>query len=152
MSFTDAVKSCFQKFFTFSGRAPRAEFWYFSLFTWLLSLATSGLDALFFGADFSEGGLLNGVTSVAVLVPGVAVQWRRLHDIGKPGWYFLIWVLAIIAAFALTVVSAAVGIILLLVAGGVLLYWNVKPSDPGMNAYGPNPYDDPGQDIIEVFQ
>ena len=110
MSFATAVSTCFRKYADFSGRARRSEFWYFSLFCGLVSAALTAI----------LGDLLGGLFSLATLVPSLAVAWRRMHDIGKSGaWSF----------FALVPV---VGFI-------VVLIWNCKDSQPGENAYGPNP-------------
>ena len=112
MSFTTAIKTCFQKYVDFSGRARRSEYWYFSLFTTLLSMVAG----ILFGAE----SIFVSLASLAVFLPGLAVTCRRLHDIGKSGWWMLI-------AFV-----PLVGIILLLV-------WECKDSAPGTNAYGANP-------------
>ena len=112
MSFTDAIKTCFQKYVDFTGRARRSEYWYFSLFQALLSLAVS----IIFGAE----SVFVSLVSLALFLPSLAVSCRRLHDIGKSGWWMLI-------AFV-----PLVGIILLLV-------WDCKDSDPAANQYGANP-------------
>lgn len=81
MGFGEAIKTCFNKYATFSGRATRAEFWWWQLFTIIIG-CTVGLIPII-------GWLVN----LAFLIPGLAVAWRRLHDIGKAGgWYFLGWV------------------------------------------------------------
>ncbi len=78
MSFGTAISTCFQKYATFSGRATRAEFWWWQLFTTLVGLATFWIPFVGF------------IISLAFLIPNLAVAWRRLHDIGKAGgWYFI---------------------------------------------------------------
>jgi uncharacterized membrane protein YhaH (DUF805 family) len=79
MGFIEAVKTCLQKYATFSGRASRAEFWWFVLFTVIASIA---------GSMFGE--VVNGLVSLALLLPSIAVGARRLHDIGKTGWLQLL--------------------------------------------------------------
>ncbi len=106
MNFGQAISTCLSKYATFSGRATRPEYWWFFLFQVLLSIVTS-----FFGE------LVNMLTSLALLLPAIAVGARRLHDIGRSGWWQLI---------ALTVI----GIL-------VLIYWAVQPSAEGPNKYGP---------------
>jgi uncharacterized membrane protein YhaH (DUF805 family) len=79
MEFGQAISTCLSKYASFSGRASRPEFWWFFLFQVLSSLAASLI-----------GEWLNGVVVLAMLLPGLAVGTRRLHDIGKTGWWQLI--------------------------------------------------------------
>ena len=112
MTFTQAIQSVFSQYATFSGRARR---WFFVLFNYVIGAALRFLGRYMF--LFS---ILSGLYSLAVLIPSLAVTWRRLHDIGKGGgWYFFILV-------------PLVGWIFLLV-------WLCRDSQPGQNAYGPNP-------------
>ncbi len=69
---------------TFSGRARRSEYWYFALFSAIISiiLAVVGVAIKF--------PLLNNVYSIIVLLPSIAVGVRRVHDVGKSGWFILI--------------------------------------------------------------
>lgn len=102
MDFGEAIKVCFNKFANFEGRARRSEYWWFMLFVNLVSIVTCG------------------IASIVFLVPSIAVTARRLHDIGRSGW----WQLISFIPFA--------GAILLLI-------WTVQDSAPGTNEYGPNP-------------
>ena len=105
----------------FKGRARRKEYWMFFLFN-AIFLAILSLIDQFTGTYNSDWGygLLSGLYSLAVLIPGIAVAARRLHDTGKSGWMLLIAFIPLI------------GVIWLLV-----LF--VTDSDPGSNKYGPNP-------------
>ena len=76
MDFVQAIKSCLGQYATFSGRASRSEFWWFFLFQVLVMAATSML-----------GDVINGIASLALLLPALAVGTRRLHDIGRTGFY-----------------------------------------------------------------
>jgi uncharacterized membrane protein YhaH (DUF805 family) len=92
----------------FAGRASRSEYWWFYLFTLLVTAA----------AD-SFGGTAGNLASLFFLLPGFALIARRLHDVGRSGWWFLI---------TFTVIGIP-----------VVLYWLVKDSDKGKNAYGEGP-------------
>ncbi len=116
MNFFEAVKTCLTKYATFRGRAARSEFWYWSLFSCLLSLAAMAIDQAMSGADGAGGSqLASNLVMLATLLPGMAVSVRRLHDVNRSGWWFL-------ASFT--------GIGLLL-----LLYWFVLPGKDEGNAY-----------------
>ena len=121
MSFGDAVQSVLSKYCCFSGRARRSEYWYFVLFEMIVSAALTGVLS-FIGARESTVEGLTGLLSTALLLPGLGVIWRRLHDIGKSGAnYFWIFV-------------PLVGVILFLI-------WMCRDGDRGPNAYGPDPKD-----------
>ena len=106
---------CFTKYATFSGRARRKEYWMFILFNMLVAFGVNVVDAV-----LGMEGLLGGLYSLAVLIPGWAVFTRRMHDIGKSGWWWLIGLVPVVGAI-------------------VLLVFMCKDSQPGDNDYGPNP-------------
>jgi len=110
-----------RKYFVFNGRARRKEYWMFYLFNLLISIGLLIVDNLIgtFSAE-SGFGLLSTIYGLAVLIPGLAVCVRRLHDTGRSGW----WILIALVPF--------VGPI-------VLLVFMVLDSEAGTNAYGPNP-------------
>ena len=110
-----------RKYAVFSGRARRKEFWYFTLFNVLINFGLDFVDAFVGTFNHEIGvGLLGGLYALAVLIPGIAVTVRRLHDTGRTGWWFLIVLIPII------------GLI-------VLLIFMVLDSTPGTNEYGDNP-------------
>ena len=100
MTFAQSITTCFRKYATFSGRATRSEFWWFWLFTAVISLILSYLDDVFWGLPDSViaqnpmavfGTMyLRVIWGVGTLLPSLAVAVRRLHDIGKSGWWYLI--------------------------------------------------------------
>jgi uncharacterized membrane protein YhaH (DUF805 family) len=117
MTFFQAVGICFKKYVTFSGRATRSEFWYWTLFTWLLSIAALTIDSSLEtgAAPFGGSQLISTLVALATFLPGLAVSIRRLHDVKRSGWWFLV-------AFT------GIGLIL-------LLYWAVVPSRNDGNEY-----------------
>ena len=110
----------------FSGRARRSEYWWYALCNLLISLVLLTAD-YFIGFGFNFLYLLYGL---AVIIPGLAVLVRRLHDVGKSGWFFFV------------VLIPLVGPIWLL----VLLF---TEGDNGSNQYGADPKR-PYEDINEI--
>ena len=96
MSFTDAVKVCLtQKFSETSGRATRAEFWWFQLYVVLSPFGIMFLGALL--ADMIHSGaiavvfqIVSCIISIVNIIPNLHVLVRRLHDIGKSGWWLFL--------------------------------------------------------------
>jgi uncharacterized membrane protein YhaH (DUF805 family) len=74
-----------KKYVTFSGRARRKEFWYFTLFSTLISIGF-----MIVGLLLNVDSLLNSLYNLAVFLPTVAVGVRRLHDTGRSGWWYLL--------------------------------------------------------------
>lgn len=79
-----------KKYAVFSGRASRAEYWYFVLINFVVSFLIGFISRLVGLADSSGQSILSNIYSLAVLVPSIAVGVRRLHDVGKSGWFLLI--------------------------------------------------------------
>ena len=105
MGFGEAIKTCLSKFADFGGRATRAEFWWFMLFYFIVSVVTG-----------FAGPFVSALVALALLLPTLGVQVRRLHDIGRSGWWILVGLVPLIGWL-------------------VLLYWAVQPSE-GANQYG----------------
>jgi uncharacterized membrane protein YhaH (DUF805 family) len=117
MNFPQAIASGFRNYATFAGRASRSQYWYWVLFTIIGAVFTAILDqAIFPDSDYMP---LNSIFNLLCFLPGLAVIVRRLHDIGRTGWWWLI-------AFTI------VGLI-------VLIVWACQKSDAGPNVYGPEP-------------
>ena len=114
-----------RQYVDFKGRARRAEYWNFVLFSTLISIVLTLIDIYGLGTNplAGESGMIGNLYSLAVLLPTLGVLARRLHDVGKSGWYILI------------VLIPLIGIIWLL----ILLFSN---SQQGENKWGPNPKED----------
>lgn len=113
MNMQEAVSSVLSQYAGFSGRARRSEYWFWVLATVLVSIVAGIIDVII-GTQ-----IIGYVVVLATFVPNLAVGARRLHDIGRSGWWQLICLVPI------------VGIILLIV-------WFATDSAPD-NQYGPNP-------------
>ena len=127
MSFTEAVSSVYRNYAKFDGRASRAEYWWFTLFAFLV----------IFGLAFAAG-MVAGITRVSTssastlvviglvifgivsFIPSIAVGVRRLHDSEKSGWWYLL-------------------VLIPYLGGLILLILLALPGSPGYNRYGPPP-------------
>ena len=88
MGFTEAISSGFRNYVNFSGRAARSEYWFWTLFTIIVSIVTALIDlALFRDSGISP---LNSLASLAMFLPSLAVAARRLHDIDRTAWWLLL--------------------------------------------------------------
>ena len=106
MSFAESIQTCFNKYIDFSGRASRSEYWWFAL--------------LGFGLSFIP--VIGWILRLVILLPSLAVQVRRLHDMNRSAWWLLLLVppITIIGVF-------------------VLLIMSIFSGTPGPNRYGPDP-------------
>lgn len=123
MSIMDAMKSCFQQYVGFSGRASRSEYWFFYLIFVVAAIGMLVLTVVSaFVLDALAGlmGMLTMVTYLAFFLPTLSVTVRRLHDLGKSGWMFLV-------------------VFIPIVGGILLLVWFVSDGQPHDNAYGAVP-------------
>ena len=110
-----------KKYAVFSGRARRKEYWFFFLFNFIISIVLAVIDGVTGSFSPEAGmGLLGGIYTLAVLIPGIAVSVRRLHDTDRSGWWLLIGAVPLIGAI-------------------VLLVFMVQDSKSGQNQYGANP-------------
>ena len=96
MSFGEAIKTVFRKYAEFTGRATRAEFWWWTLFNLLVAGALNFFNVIRIGENAYLGSLLAGVWGIAVLLPSLAVAVRRLRDAGH-SWANLFFILVPIA-------------------------------------------------------
>ena len=85
-----AINKAFNNYFNFSGRANRSEFWYFFLFIVLINALTHVIDTYIIGYHPEEMGIVSGVFWLATAIPQLSITFRRLQDVGKSGWWFLL--------------------------------------------------------------
>jgi len=145
-----------KKYATFSGRAPRAEYWWFYLATVIGSFAVKLVDKL-----AGDLGIFDAIYSIALIVPQIAVTVRRLHDTDRSGrWLFILAVpLAFVAATGMgegampgtlssgpMLIGAVVLGIGFMIGAVTLLVFSVQPGTDGPNRYGDDPY---GPDQLE---
>jgi uncharacterized membrane protein YhaH (DUF805 family) len=104
-----AVKTCFKKYADFNGRAARPEFWWFALFQFVVMFVLGLVSPR-----------LEGLAGLVMLLPGLAVGARRLHDIDKTAWLMLLWLIPLLGWI-------------------LLIYWAAQPGDAGANKYGEPP-------------
>ena len=102
MTFTQAITSCLSKYATFSGRATRSEYWWFYLFVILLVWLATIVSSLMFLDDPAAAEILPMIVNLAFAVPILSAGSRRLHDIGRSGWWQLL-VLTIIGVILLII-------------------------------------------------
>jgi uncharacterized membrane protein YhaH (DUF805 family) len=98
MTFQEAVKDAFSKYTQFSGRSSRSAYWYWYLFLILGEIVAGITDAI-----LGTGSIVLIIFALGVIIPGLAVSVRRLHDIGRSGWWLLISLLPIIGFIVLIV-------------------------------------------------
>jgi uncharacterized membrane protein YhaH (DUF805 family) len=118
MTFMEAVKSGLNKYADFNGRATLSEFWWFFLFILLAGIGIGIVGGILTGILGETIGLILIIGAMlALYVPYFAVSARRLHDIGKSGWWQLISLVPFV--------------------GLVLIYFLVQSSQAGDNQFGP---------------
>ena len=113
-----------KKYAEFNGRSRRSEYWYFVLISTVISWALMGLGIFLLDLPF-----ISYIYTLAAFIPGVAVWVRRLHDVGRSGWWMLIGLIPLIGFI-------------------ILIVWAATDSQPGSNPWGPNPKET-GDDIAE---
>jgi uncharacterized membrane protein YhaH (DUF805 family) len=110
-----------KNYVNFDGRARRSEYWYYTLFIVIISIVLTFADA----AIGSEQGILGLIFSLGTLLPSIAVGIRRMHDVGKSGWYILIPIYNLVLA--------------------------CTNGDTGTNEYGSDPKGDALQDDVDAI-
>jgi uncharacterized membrane protein YhaH (DUF805 family) len=116
MSIQESVSTCFSKYATFQGRAPRSEYWWWALFCVIVTAILLGLGAALMG-DSSIPWIVFSLFMLAIILPSLAVTVRRLHDSDHSGWWYFIQLVPAI--------------------GGLwFLYFMVIGGSPGPNRFG----------------
>ena len=158
MDFITAIKTCFSKYADFTGRARRSEFWFWYLFTVLVSMFSSWIP-------------FASLVTLALVIPTLAASVRRLHDTGRSGWWLLLSIIPSIICFIILIALLGSAIFTIITAGDydpnllannlvaniglcvtyilslivtfvcqiILIVWWSKDSTPGANEYGENP-------------
>ena len=133
MGFVEAIRAGFNNYANFSGRATRPEYWWWFVFTWIVSVVSNALDRWArVGAIESPSyagyavGLISGIVALALFIPSWSVLVRRLHDTNRSGWWWLLVFIPIIGWIILIVFLASEG-------------------TPGPNRFGPSPSGPLGQ-------
>ena len=109
-----------KKYAVFSGRARRKEYWMFTLFSFIISCVLVFVEGLAASQGVVTLFVVTGLYSLAVMIPSMAVSFRRLHDTNRSGWWVLIALIPLIGNI-------------------VLLVFTVQDSQPNENQYGSNP-------------
>lgn len=162
--------------FDYKGRARRKEFWFFQLslaiiifLVYLINIVCLTNNEVFVDAlqKAAEGSDMEALMSVMVnylwpvwvtililFLPRLAVGVRRLHDTGKPGWWFLLYYVIYFVGNVFSMINPASKLtsflgFLLISIGVVLLIWMFADSEEGENEYGPNPKEDEPTEILE---
>lgn len=119
LGFMEAVKICLQeKYCNFEGRARRSEYWWFYLFYVIVLTIASYIGTAFGGLQGAR--IAQSIVCLPLILPSLGAGARRLHDIGKSGWWLLIGLIPIVGAI-------------------ILIVWGCQDSDPQENEYGPSP-------------
>ena len=144
MRFTEAVKSAYKKAFNFSGRARRAEYWFFYLYYLIASFVLVFADLVLFPKTFDSDtnqGVLGSIFALVNIVPSISIFIRRLHDTGKSGFLILIPIVCITMIFAFSS-NENLTILFGVLAVASFIYLTVLTfikGDSGSNKYGPSP-------------
>ena len=117
----EAIQQAYLNYKNVKGRASRAEFWWFHLYSWALAHLAGFLIAQTSLTEDAQLFTLFGLTLFALAIPGLTVAIRRLHDTGRSGWWLLLGFIPIVGTL-------------------ILIYFWVSKSNPSDNEYGQPPY------------
>jgi uncharacterized membrane protein YhaH (DUF805 family) len=169
MSFTAAVRRCLTRYATFSGRAPRSEYWWFMLFVVAGGMVLDVVDRMLFGVTLPTAAgavtlynsVLGGIFSLATLIPLLAAGWRRMHDTGRSGLYLLYPLIAVMGVISYAGLVSGLGpvmngdfgmifaqgaglvlmiaVVIVIFSPLIVLWWLTRPTQPRTNQWGPPP-------------
>ncbi|QVL57322.1 MAG: DUF805 domain-containing protein [Simkaniaceae bacterium] len=108
------IQALTKNYANFKGRARRKEYWLFTLATLLFSISATIVDSVL------PLKILSSILQLFIIIPGLAVAVRRLHDIGKSGWYYLIALIPFVGWI-------------------IMIVWFCRKGQDGNNRFGPNP-------------
>jgi uncharacterized membrane protein YhaH (DUF805 family) len=109
-----------KKYAVFGGRARRKEYWMFSLFNFIFAFSIGFMEGFFGVGGESLWGPISGLYALAVIIPGIAVTVRRLHDTGRSGWWLFVALVPIVGPLA-------------------VLWFMIQEGESTENIYGPDP-------------
>jgi len=152
IGFIEASRLAFQNYFNFQGRAQRAEYWWFQLLIVIVSIVASIFDVLTMGVAEDGLGFFGLIWSLVTIIPSLSIGWRRMHDVGKSGWWNflsaapLAWMIAATIAIstapdankAVIGTAIAIGLVSLIVSVIYVLILLIRDSDPYDNRFGPS--------------
>ncbi len=122
VSFGEALPLFFKNYANFQGRSSRGAYWWLMLINLLISIGIGIVDGIVFPRStgaLAGMGMLSILWSLATLIPGIAISFRRLHDVDKSAWWLFISLIPLIGAV-------------------VLIFFCAQPGTRGANSYGPD--------------
>lgn len=119
VSFSQAVRMAFDSYCRFQGRSSRSEYWWWVLFVAILSFCIGIIEGIL-GFSMTAVQTTSGILSLVLFLPGLGLSVRRLHDIGKSGWWILLGFIPVVGAI-------------------ILIIWFARNSEMTGNRYGPVP-------------
>lgn len=119
VSFSQAVRMAFDSYCRFQGRSSRSEYWWWVLFVAILSFCIGIIESIL-GFSMTAVQTTSGILSLVLLLPGLGLSVRRLHDIGKSGWWILLGFIPLVGTI-------------------ILIIWFAQNSQMQDNQYGPVP-------------
>ena len=133
MGFAESLKTCFEKYFKFDGRASKSEFWYFFLFCFVYFFFAGFLLGFGGASDATlDGAIL--VLLIPIFIPSIAVAARRLHDINQSGWMQCIFIPGFMADEFL-----GTGYVIYILTLGLWAFWFSQAGKKGKNRFGAQP-------------
>jgi len=120
MGFVEAIQSGLNNYANFSGRACRSELWFWILFQLLAIIVSSIVSGILAAIIGNAGWIIYGIVIIGLILPTLAVEIRRLHDLDKSGWWFFITLVPF-------------------VGGIILIIFFCTEGTPGPNRFGSNP-------------